>query len=213
MQRRSRRWFEIEASRSSHTSPTFTAVHGRARRSTSSIGPGLNHRSRSTGRPSAPRAPAISLSREYPHSSSSPITKPNRSQSPSSCSAPSVTNQVNDESGVNNLTCTIGVGHDSCEYSGGRVFLSSTGSSSTAILLLCCALATGNGGERSSLCSDLFSEQRELTVRFDDEGPSSRRLLFEPLPKNQGRSCAVDCDHFIDRSGDHFFSEFLIEHR
>jgi len=60
----------------------------------------------------------------------SPITKPNSSQSPSSCSAPSVTSQVNDESGVNNLTCTIGVGHDSCEYSGGRVFLCSTGSSS-----------------------------------------------------------------------------------
>src|SRR6202171_3119587 len=101
------------------------------------MGPDLNHRSRSTGKPIGPRALAISLSREYPHSSSNPLTNPKRSQSPSSCSAPSVTNQVNDESGVNNLTCTIGVGHDSCEYSGGRVFLSSTGSSSMGILLLC----------------------------------------------------------------------------
>ncbi len=58
-----------------------------------------------------------------------------------------------------------------------------------------------------------ISEQRELTVRFDDEGPSSRRLLFEPLPKNQGRSCAIDCDHFVEWSGDQFLSELFIEHR
>src|SRR5579863_5308650 len=200
MQRRSRRWFETEASRSSHTSPSFTAVEdGRSRRSTSSIGPGWNHRSRSTARPRGPRTLASSLSREYPHSSSSPITKPNSSQSPSSCSAPSVTYQVNDESGVKNLTCTIGVGHDSCEYSGGRVFLSSTGSSS---------MGSFSFVERSPpemeasvpLCSSSISEQRELTVRFDDDGPSSRRLLFEPLPKNQGRNCGVDCDHFVERS-------------
>ena len=59
----------------------------------------------------------------------------------------------------------------------------------------------------------LISEERELTVRFDDEGPSPRRLPFEPLPKNQGRSCAVDCAHFVEWSGDQFFSELLIEHR
>ena len=63
------------------------------------------------------------------------------------------------------------------------------------------------------LCSSSISEQRELTVRFDDEGPSSRRLLFEPLPKNQGRSRAIDCDHFVEWSGDQFLSELLIEHR
>ena len=58
-----------------------------------------------------------------------------------------------------------------------------------------------------------ISEQRELTVRFDDERPSSGRLLFEPCPKNQGRSRAIDCDHFVEWSGDQFLSEFLIEHR
>ena len=58
-----------------------------------------------------------------------------------------------------------------------------------------------------------ISEQRELTVRFDDEGPSSRRLLFEPRTKNQGRSSAIDCGHFVEWSGDQFLSEFLIEHR
>src|SRR5580700_2595420 len=213
MQRRSRRWFEIEASRSSHTPPSFTAVHGRVRRSTSSIGPGWNHRSRSTAKPRGPRTLASSLRREYPHSSSSPITKPNRSQSPSSCSAPSVTNQVNDESGVNNLTCTIGVGHDSCEYSGGRVFLSSTGSNSMGSFSFAERSPTGSGGRAVRLCSGSISEQRELTVRFDDERPSSRRLLFEPCPKNQGRSRALDCDHFVEWTGDQFLSDFLIEHR
>jgi len=63
------------------------------------------------------------------------------------------------------------------------------------------------------LCSGSISEQRELTVRFDNEGPSSRRLPFEPLPKNQGRSSPVDWDHFVEGSGDQFFSKFLIEHR
>src|ERR1700688_3200817 len=128
------------------------------------MGPGLNHRSRSTGRPSGPRPLAISLSREYPHSSSSPITKPNSSQSPSSCSAPSVTYQVNDESGVNNLTCTIGVGQDSCEYSDGRVFLSSTGSSSMGSL----SFVERSPPEMEAsvrLCLGSISEQRELRVR------------------------------------------------
>ena len=63
------------------------------------------------------------------------------------------------------------------------------------------------------LCSSSISEQRELTVRFDDEGPSSRRLPFEPCPKDQGRSRAIDCDHFVEWSGDRFLSELLIEHR
>ena len=62
-------------------------------------------------------------------------------------------------------------------------------------------------------CSGSISEQRELTVRFDDERPSSRRLLFEPCPKNQGRSCATDCDHFVEWSGDRFLFELLIEYR
>jgi hypothetical protein len=69
-----------------------------------------------------------------------------------------------------------------------------------------------NGGERSVVFGSI-SEQRELTVRFDDEGPSSRRLLFEPLPKNQGRSRAIDCDHFVEWAGDQFLSGVLIEHR
>jgi len=63
------------------------------------------------------------------------------------------------------------------------------------------------------LCSGSISEQRELTVRFDDEGPSSRRLLFGPCPKNQRRSRALECDHFVEWSGDQFLSELLIEHR
>jgi len=58
-----------------------------------------------------------------------------------------------------------------------------------------------------------ISEQRELTVWFDDDGPSSRRLLFEPSPKNQGSSRAIDCDHLIEWSGDQFLSELIIEHR
>ena len=58
-----------------------------------------------------------------------------------------------------------------------------------------------------------ISEQRELTIWFGDKGPSSRRLLFEPCPKNQGRSRAIDCDHFVEWSGDHFLSDLLIEHR
>jgi len=37
-----------------------------------------------------------------------------------------VTYQVNEESGVNSLTCAIGVGHDSCEYNGGSVLLQGT---------------------------------------------------------------------------------------
>src|SRR5690242_6522561 len=197
--------------RSAHTSPSL-AADGRPRRSTWSIGPGLNHRSRSTGRPSGPRALAISLSREYPHSFSNPINSPKRSQSPSSCSAPSVTYQVNDESGVNNLTCTIGVGHDSCEYSGGRVFLNSTGSSS---------MGSFSFVERSPpemeasvpFVLGSISEQRELTVRFDDEGPSSRRILFEPCPKNQGRSRSIDCGHFVEWSGDQFLPDLLLDRR
>jgi hypothetical protein len=52
-----------------------------------------------------------------------------------------------------------------------------------------------------------------LTVRFDDEGPSSRRLLFEPGTKNQGRSRAIGCDYFVEWSGDQFLSELFIEHR
>ena len=46
---------------------------------------------------------AISDNEKYPHSSSSPITYPNRSQSPSSSSEPSVTNQVHPASGVKNF--------------------------------------------------------------------------------------------------------------
>jgi hypothetical protein len=63
------------------------------------------------------------------------------------------------------------------------------------------------------LCSDPISEQRELTVRFYDEGPSSRRLLFEPRTKNQGRSSAIDCGHFVEWSGDQFLCELFIERR
>jgi len=80
------------------------------------------------------------------------------------------------------------------------------------ILLLCCALTTGNAGERSVVFGSI-SEQRELAVRFDDEGPSSRRLLFEPCPKNQGRSRAIDCDHFVEWSGGQFLSGLLLERR
>ena len=58
-----------------------------------------------------------------------------------------------------------------------------------------------------------ISEQRELTVWFDDKGPSSRRLLFEPCPKNQGSSREIGCDDFVEWSGDRFLSELLIEHR
>jgi len=58
-----------------------------------------------------------------------------------------------------------------------------------------------------------ISEQRELTVRFDDEGPSPSRILFEPCPKNQGRSRAIARDHFVEWAGDQFLSEFFIEHR
>jgi len=58
-----------------------------------------------------------------------------------------------------------------------------------------------------------ISEQRELPIWFDDEGPTSRRFPFGPLPKNQGRTCALDCDHFVEWSGDQFLSELFIEHR
>ena len=71
---------------------------------------------------------------------------------------------------------------------------------------------TGNGGERSVVFGSI-SEERELTVRFDDEGPSSRRLLFEPRTKNQGRTSAIDCGHFVEWSGDQFLSELFIERR
>jgi hypothetical protein len=62
------------------------------------------------------------------------------------------------------------------------------------------------------LCSDPISEQRELTVRFYDEGPSSRRLLFEPRPKNQGRSRAIARDYLVEWAGDQF-PWLLIKHR
>ena len=58
-----------------------------------------------------------------------------------------------------------------------------------------------------------ISEQRELTIWLDDEGPSSRRLLFEPCTENQGRSRAIDCDHLVGWSGDQFLFQLLIEHR
>jgi hypothetical protein len=73
---------------------------------------------------------AISDSEKYPHSSSSPITYPNRSQSPSSSSEPSVTNQVQPASGVKNFAYALGDPDDSCEYRGGKAFLSSAGSKS-----------------------------------------------------------------------------------
>src|ERR1700679_557980 len=74
--------------------------------------------------------PEISDSEKYPHSSSSPITYPNRSQSPSSSSEPSVTNQVHPASGVKNFAYAMGELDDSCEYSGGKAFFSSSGSKS-----------------------------------------------------------------------------------
>ena len=58
-----------------------------------------------------------------------------------------------------------------------------------------------------------ISEKRELTVWFDDEGPSSRRLLFEPCPKNQGRSREIGCDDLVECSDDQFLSELLLERR
>ena len=71
---------------------------------------------------------------------------------------------------------------------------------------------TGNGGERSVVFGSI-SEERELTVRFDGDGPSSRRLLFEPCPKNQGSSSEIGCDDFVEWSGDQFLSELFIERR
>src|ERR1700685_702201 len=74
--------------------------------------------------------PAISDNEKYPHSPPSPIKYPNSSQSPSSSSEPSVINQVQPASGVKNFACMVGELADSCEYSGGQVFFSSSGSKS-----------------------------------------------------------------------------------
>ena len=106
--------------------------------------------------------------------------------------------------------CASGAGRGSCEYSDIRVFLGSPGSSSMRSFVE--RTPTGNGGERSVVFGSI-SEERELTVRFDGDGPSSRRLLFEPCSKNQGRSCAIDCDHFVECSCDPFLSELFIERR
>jgi hypothetical protein len=58
---------------------------------------------------------------------------------------------------------------------------------------------------------DLRTARADSPVRR--RGAFVEATPFGPCPKNQRRSRAFECDHFVGWSGDQFLSELLLEHR